>query len=55
MTAIMSPGDFNGDRTPDLLARDSSGQLWLYARTTTGTWKTRVLVSTGWNAFIRLF
>jgi hypothetical protein len=55
MTVIMSPGDFNGDRTADLLARDSSGSLWLYGRTATGTWKPRVLVSTGWNGFNRLF
>lgn len=49
MTAIMSPGDFNGDRTADVLARDTAGTLWLYARTATNTWKPRVLVSTGWN------
>jgi hypothetical protein len=55
MTAILSPGDFNGDRTADLLARDSSGRLWLYPRSATGTWQARVLVGTGWNGFNRLF
>ena len=28
----MSPGDLTGDRAADLLARDGSGQLWLYPR-----------------------
>lgn len=55
MTAIMSPGDLNGDRTADVLARDSSGRLWLYPRTATGTWRTRVLVATGWDKYNRLF
>jgi hypothetical protein len=55
LTAIMSPGDFNGDRTPDVLARDSSGQLWLYGRNADNTWKPRVLVSTGWNIVNAIF
>ena len=55
MTAIMSPGDFNGDRTTDVLARDSSGRLWLYGRNANGTWKSRVLVSTGWNIVNAIF
>ena len=49
MTAIMSPGDFTGDRVGDVLARDTSGNLWLYPRTAAGGWGTRSLVSTGWN------
>ncbi len=55
MTAIMSPGDFNGDRTSDLLARDPSGNLWLYGRTATNMWKPRVLVSTGWTIVNAVF
>jgi hypothetical protein len=55
MTAIMSPGDLNGDRTADLLARDTAGNLWLYARTATNTWKARVLVSTGWTVVNAIF
>jgi len=55
LTAIMGPGDFNGDRTADLLARDASGNLWLYGRTAANTWKPRVLVSTGWNIVNAIF
>ena len=55
MTALMAPGDFNGDRVADVLARDSSGRLWLYARTASGGWLTRTLVSTGWNVANAIF
>ncbi|HET8594362.1 MAG TPA: FG-GAP-like repeat-containing protein [Intrasporangium sp.] len=54
MTAIMSPGDLNGDRVPDIVARDSGGRLWLYPRTTSG-WLARVALGTGWNFLDRLF
>ena len=37
MTAVVSPGDFNGDRNPDLLARDAAGVLWLYPGLGTGS------------------
>ncbi|MFC8502688.1 FG-GAP-like repeat-containing protein [Pedococcus sp. NPDC057267] len=49
MTALMSPGDLNGDRVPDVLARDATGNLWLYPRTAAGGWLPRVRVGTGWN------
>ncbi|MGV8846871.1 FG-GAP-like repeat-containing protein [Tessaracoccus sp.] len=49
MTAIMSPGDFNGDRTSDLLASDVSGRMWLYPRTADGGWSPRILLGSGWN------
>jgi hypothetical protein len=55
LTAILGPGDFNGDRTADLLARDAGGNLWLYGRTATNTWQPRVLVSTGWNIANAIF
>ena len=55
MTAIMSPGDFNGDRTSDILARDGSGRLWLYPRTAAGGWSPRILVGTGWNVVNAVF
>ena len=33
---VVGPGDVNGDRRPDLLARDSAGTLWLLPGTATG-------------------
>jgi hypothetical protein len=55
MTAIMSPGDLNGDRVPDVLARDGTGRLWLYPRTAAGGWGSRALVSTGWTIVNAIF
>ncbi|WP_377959667.1 FG-GAP-like repeat-containing protein [Arthrobacter flavus] len=55
MTAVMSPGDFNGDRTADVLARDSQGILWLYPGNGSGGWLPRVQVGTGWNGLNLIF
>jgi hypothetical protein len=55
MTAIMSPGDLNGDRVPDIVARDSLGRLWLYPRTVSGGWLPRVQLGIGWNALNAIF
>ncbi|WP_282084367.1 trypsin-like serine protease [Streptomyces tendae] len=52
--AFATAGDITGDGRPDLLARDSSGVMWLYKGTGkpgTATFKTRVRVGGGWNAF----
>ncbi|WP_299165289.1 FG-GAP-like repeat-containing protein [uncultured Arthrobacter sp.] len=50
MTAIVAPGDLNGDRTSDLLARDGAGILWLYPGNGSGGWLPRVRVGHGWNS-----
>ena len=50
MSAILSPGDFDGDGHPDVLARDTNGALWLYPGTGTGGWLPRQQVGSGWNA-----
>ena len=51
-TAIIGPGDFNGDQRVDLLARErSTGYLWLYPGNGSGGWRPRVRVGTGWNVF----
>jgi hypothetical protein len=55
MTAVVSPGDFNGDRTADLLARDGAGVLWLYPGSGAGTFLSRVRVGPGWNGLAPLF
>ena len=55
MTAVTSAGDLNGDRTPDVLARDQAGVLWLYPRTATGSWLPRTRVGGGWNSIDAIF
>ncbi len=54
-TQIFSPGDFNGDRKTDVLARTAGGSLLLYPGDGTGTFKARTTVSSGWNAYNTLF
>lgn len=49
MTAIATPGDFNGDGNVDLLARDSAGTLWLYPGNGKQGWLPRVQAGSGWN------
>ncbi|WP_217141319.1 FG-GAP-like repeat-containing protein [Streptomyces sp. AC627_RSS907] len=52
MNALIGMGDVNGDGRPDLYAREAStGRLWLYPGTSTGTLGSRTLIgSGGWNA-----
>ncbi|WP_055467325.1 trypsin-like serine protease [Streptomyces ardesiacus] len=53
-SALATAGDTTGDGRPDLLARDTSGVLWLYkgtGKSGTATFQTRVRVGGGWNAF----
>ena len=50
-TTILSPGDFNGDGTNDILARDSAGRLFLYAGTGDGGFQAGRQVGSGWNSF----
>ena len=38
MTAILGPGDWDGDGSADVLARDTAGGLWLYPGNGTGGW-----------------
>ncbi len=50
--ALETPGDFDGNGTLDVLARESStGDLWLYRGDGRGGWLPRVRVGTGWNVF----
>ncbi|MCD4853047.1 FG-GAP-like repeat-containing protein [Arthrobacter sp. AK01] len=50
MTAILAPGDFNGDGRPDIVARDSTGALFLYPGASGSGWLPTVRIGTGWNA-----
>ncbi len=46
--------DFNGDGYTDLLARETSGVLWLYPGDGSGGWLTRAQVGQGWNVMTAL-
>ncbi|KQX57877.1 MULTISPECIES: VCBS repeat-containing protein [unclassified Streptomyces] len=49
---LAGPGDLNGDGSGDLLARDRSGNLYLYPTTVTGSaLRARTLVSGGWQTY----
>ena len=39
----------NGDGYPDIVARDSTGGLWLYPSTATGTFGRKVQLGSGWG------
>jgi hypothetical protein len=56
MSALVGAGDFNGDRTADVLARErSTGILWLYPGNGSGGWLPRVVADSGWNGVDPLF
>jgi hypothetical protein len=55
MSELVAPGDFNGDGTADLLARDRAGKLWLYPGNGNGGFNTKsVAGASGWNAMTDL-
>ncbi|CQR62917.1 FG-GAP-like repeat-containing protein [Streptomyces leeuwenhoekii] len=56
MNALARHGDFSGDGREDVIAREAStGKLWLYPGTGTGTLGARKLIGTGgWNAMSRI-
>ena len=49
MTAIIGPGDWDGDSKADVLARDTTGRLWLYPGNGTGGWGCQRQVGSGWQ------
>ncbi len=49
MTALIGRGDFNEDGKRDVVARDTSGRLWLYPGDGKGGWLPRMQVGEGWN------
>ncbi|MFC5040543.1 polysaccharide deacetylase family protein [Ornithinimicrobium kibberense] len=50
MTAVLGPGDFDGDGHVDVLARDPAGLLWLYRGNGAGGWISPPLqVGKGWQ------
>ncbi|MDI2035521.1 FG-GAP repeat domain-containing protein [Paenarthrobacter nitroguajacolicus] len=53
-TALLSPGDFDGDGNMDVMARDKSEQLWLYRGNGKGGWLGSSIVGTGWGGFAEI-
>lgn len=49
MTFLASPGDLNGDRLGDLVARAADGGLWFYPGKTGGGVRSGVKVGSGWT------
>ncbi|NYI06193.1 FG-GAP repeat domain-containing protein [Allostreptomyces psammosilenae] len=55
MNLIIGPGDLNADGKGDLIARDRSGNLYLYRGQGTGnSFASRILIGGGWNMFDRI-
>jgi hypothetical protein len=54
---LFSPGDFNGDGNPDVIGRDSNGNLKIYAGNGSGHWINNhgIAIGTGWNSFNAIF
>ena len=50
-TSVFSPGDFNGDHKPDVIARTSGGLLYLYPGNGSGGWLRPRLIGQGWNMY----
>jgi hypothetical protein len=46
--------DFTGDSKADLVARDSSGVLYIYPGTASGGFGSRIRLGSGWNAMTAL-
>lgn len=53
-TALVAPGDFTGDGRPDLIGRDTAGDLWLYRGDGHGGYAPRERVGTGWQIYTAL-
>ncbi|MFF3562059.1 FG-GAP repeat domain-containing protein [Streptomyces sp. NPDC002574] len=52
---LTSPGDISGDGRPDLITRQSStGDIYLYKATGTGTFAARVKIASRWTVFKKI-
>ncbi|WP_017242470.1 FG-GAP repeat domain-containing protein [Streptomyces sp. SS] len=57
LNTFVSPGDVNFDGVPDVVARDSTGVLWLYPGSGMSypAFKPRTKIGTGWNTYRLIF
>lgn len=53
-TAVVAPGDLDGDGAVDILGRDAAGVMWLYPGNGAGSWKARVSRGAGWGSLQEL-
>ena len=51
-TTIEAAGDLNYDGVPDLMARTSTGDLWLYPMNRSHGFGTRMKLGTGWSSML---
>jgi hypothetical protein len=51
---VNGPGDLNGDGKADLLARDTSGVLWLQPGQGDGHYSARVRIGGGWKGYNKI-
>ncbi|MEU6849951.1 VCBS repeat-containing protein [Actinacidiphila alni] len=51
---FVTPGNVGGAANPDLLARDGSGNLWLYLSYGNGTFTKKRKVGPGWNIYSQI-
>jgi hypothetical protein len=52
--SMQSTGDITGDGLDDLVARDGSGVLWLYAGTGKSSFEPRVRIGSGWQVYTKI-
>ncbi|MFI1170139.1 FG-GAP repeat domain-containing protein [Streptomyces melanogenes] len=53
---LAASGDVTGDGTPDLMARDAAGTLWIYTGTgkATAPFASRTRIGGGWNSYTQI-
>ncbi|MEU8777052.1 FG-GAP-like repeat-containing protein [Streptomyces sp. NPDC048606] len=51
---LLAPGDFSGDGRPDLVTRDTKGDLWLHAGNGAASYGSPLKIGNGWNVYDRL-
>jgi hypothetical protein len=52
---ILGAGDLTGDGRPDLIERDTSGNVWLNKGLGAGKFSSRTKIATGWQGYTGLF